>query len=262
MQAGTGNRAGTVSFSTTAGPPTFNIANVTCPNKITFICPPPYAGGLVGGLTPGGATTGDALSPLLGVRQADGSWPHHVHIELTVLRPDAGIGNLLSDAGLGAGVVLAGDDTPPRQATLQAIEQTTGKPAIQYVEEHFTLEEDAANTRGSFEASGSAGIALPDFLRLEGTYTFHAKATYGECGGTRALVWTVQVDVGIDAGRTDVKTDPLDTWPDGHECWRMTFTPRDKYGNRLGPGRASDLEISARPGSTLTSPVLDLGHGA
>jgi hypothetical protein len=206
--------------------------------------------------------TGDTISPLLRVRQADGSWPHEVEMELTVLRPDTGTGNLLSDAGLGASVVLDGDEIPARQATLRAIETATGQPAVRYIEQRFTLKEDAVNTRGSFEAAGSSGIALPDFLRVEGNYTFHAKATYGECSGTRELVWTVHVDVGIDPGRTDVKTDPLGTRPDGHECLRMTFTPRDRYGNRVGPGRANDMAISARPGSTLTSPVRDLRNGA
>jgi hypothetical protein len=205
--------------------------------------------------------TGDTISPLLRVRQADGSWPHGVEMELTVLRPDAGVGNLLSDAGLGASGVIDGDEVPARQATLQEIENTTGQPSVRYSEERFTLKEDAANTRGSFEAGGSTGIALPDFLRVEGNYTFHAKATYGECRGTRELVWTVHVDVGIDPGRTDVKTDPLGPRPDGHECLRMTFTPRDKYGNRVGPGRANDMAITARPGTMLTGPVHDLRNG-
>jgi hypothetical protein len=205
--------------------------------------------------------TGDTISPLLRVRQADGSWPHDVTWELTVLRPDAGAGNLLSDAGLRASVVVNGDEIPARQATLQAIEKSTGQPAIRYVEQRFTLKEDAANTRGSFEAAGSAGLALADFLRVEGQYTFHAKAIYGECRGTRELAWTVHVDVGIDPGRTDVQTDPLGT-RDGLECQRLTFTPRDRYGNRLGPGRASSMKIGARPGTTLASPVRDLGNGA
>jgi hypothetical protein len=37
VQAGTGNRVGLVSFSTAAGPPTFNIANVTGANKTSLI---------------------------------------------------------------------------------------------------------------------------------------------------------------------------------------------------------------------------------
>ena len=59
-----------------------------------------------------------------------------------------------------------------------------------------------------------------------------------------------------------MRTDPLGTGPGGEECQRLTFTPRDKYGNRLGPGRAGGMNISARPGSTLTSPLRDLGNGS
>jgi hypothetical protein len=62
VQAGTGNRAGLVSFSTTTGPPSFAIADVTSPNKNTLIGGPQFAGGLVGSLTPGGRTSiGEAL---------------------------------------------------------------------------------------------------------------------------------------------------------------------------------------------------------
>lgn len=208
--------------------------------------------------------TGDTISPLLRVRQADYSWPHEVAIELTVTRPDAGIGNILSDAGLGPALPLNGDEIPPRQATLRAIEGG-GPPVIHYVQEQFTLEENAANTRGSFEAAASMGIALPDYLRMEGDYTFHAKARYGDCDGLRELVWTMHVDVGIDGGNTLVTTTPLPHdpgGPDGRDCTRMTFTPRDRYGNRFGPGRAADMAISPRAGTVLTSPVSDLGNGS
>ena len=206
--------------------------------------------------------TGDDISPLIRVRHADGSWPEDVEIELTVQRPDAGVGNLVSEAGLATETPVDGDLIPARQTTLKAIEQSTGQPAVRYTEQTFVLKDDAANTRGSFEGAGSAGIALRDFLRVDGNYTFHARAKYGLCRGTRELVWTTHVDVGIDPGRTDVTTDPLGTGPDGSECQRMTFTPRDKYGNRLGPGRVGDLAISARPGSNITGPVRDLRNGA
>lgn len=205
--------------------------------------------------------TGDAISPLLRVRQADGSWPHDVDVELTVLGPDKGLGNILSDAGLGAAGVINGDEIPARQATLKSIETSGGGPAIHYAEQHFTLKDDPGNTRGSFEGAGSKGIALPDLLRVEGDYTFHARATYGHCSGTRELVWTVHADVGIDPTGTIVTFDPAGTGPGGAECGRLTFTPRDKYGNRVGPGRAGDMTISAAPGSTLTSLVRDAGKG-
>ena len=67
---------------------------------------------LVRELEPAYVYTGDTVSPLLRVRQADGSWPHDVDMTLTVRRPDKGLGNLLSDAGLGASVIVDGDELP------------------------------------------------------------------------------------------------------------------------------------------------------
>lgn len=56
VRAATGNRVGLVSFSTTANTP-FPIAEATAPNKQTLIGLAPFTTGIVGGLTPGGATT-------------------------------------------------------------------------------------------------------------------------------------------------------------------------------------------------------------
>jgi hypothetical protein len=58
VRAGTGNRVGVVSFSTTASSPVdFPLADVTAGSKNTLIGPSPFTGGIVGGLTPGGSTT-------------------------------------------------------------------------------------------------------------------------------------------------------------------------------------------------------------
>ena len=43
---------------------------------------------------------------------------------------------------------------------------------------------------------------------------------------------------------------------------RMTFTPRDKYGNLLGPGRSDSFTVEPVPGSTPSGPVTDLGNGS
>jgi hypothetical protein len=43
------------------------------------------------------------------------------------------------------------------------------------------------------------GNPLKDLLTVEGNYTFHFEATYGEgCTATRELRWSLHVDVGID----------------------------------------------------------------
>lgn len=51
------------------------------------------------------------------------------------------------------------------------------------------------------------GHPLKDFVTVEGNYTFHFEATYGEgCTAKRELRWSLHVDVGIDPGSSSVTT--------------------------------------------------------
>ena len=207
--------------------------------------------------------TGDPINPLVLVRYDNGGWPDGMKATVTITRPDTGVGNVLSKAGLGSAGSIDLDAIPARQATLQKIEQSTGKPVARYTETTFDLLGDADNTRGSFEESATFGRELTDLLTVEGNYTFHAKATYGaDCSGMRELVWSIHVDVGIDPGKTTVSTTPLDPGPGGGSCVRMTFTPRDKYGNLLGPGRSDGFTVLPQPGSTPSGTVVDMGNGS
>jgi len=78
----------------------------------------------------------------------------------------------------------------------------------------------------------------------------------------RELTWSIHVDVGIDPGKTTATVTDLPPDSEGGSCYRMTFTPRDKYGNLLGPGRSDGFTIVAQPGATLSGPVTDLGNGS
>jgi hypothetical protein len=42
----------------------------------------------------------------------------------------------------------------------------------------------------------------------------------------------------------------------------MTFTPRDKYGNMLGPGKGDAFTLVPQPGSTISGPLKDLANGS
>ena len=207
--------------------------------------------------------TGDAINPMVIVRQADGGWPEATRMSMTITAPDTAVGNVLGKSGLGPAGTIDGDAIPARHATLQAIEKSTGKPVVNYVDTTFDLSDDSANTGGSFEGGSTYGKAMPDLLTAEGNYTFHAKATYGEaCGGMRELVWSIHVETGIDPGKTTVTSTPINPGADGGPCYRMTFTPRDKYGNLLGPGRGDAFTLTKQPGSRPTSGVTDLGNGS
>jgi hypothetical protein len=207
--------------------------------------------------------TGDTINPIVLVRNDDGGWPDGMQAKMIITHPDAGVGNILSKNGLGPAGTTDADAVPARQATLQAIEQSTGKPAVNYVDTTIILGNDSVSTGGAFEATATFGKPLVDFLTVEGNYTFHAIATYGsDCTGMREIMWSLHVDVGIEPGKTTVTTTDLPPRPDGGACYRLTFTPRDKYGNQLGPGRADGFTVQAQPGSTPSGPVTDLGNGS
>jgi von Willebrand factor type A domain/Trypsin-like peptidase domain len=206
--------------------------------------------------------TGDIIRPLVIVRYSNGGWPEDMQVSMTITRPDTGVGNVLSASGLGSPVTVDADTIPARQATLKAIETSSGHPVVNYVETTVTLS-DEPGVNGSFESGGLFGLPMPDLLTVEGNYTFHAKAEYTrDCTGMRETLWSIHVDVGIDPGKTTVSTTPLGDGPGGGRCVRMTFTPRDKYGNHLGPGRLEGFVVHSQPGSAPSSPVHDLGNGS
>ncbi|HTR64844.1 MAG TPA: vWA domain-containing protein [Terriglobales bacterium] len=212
---------------------------------------------------PGPLYTGDRFNPLVLVRYEDGSWPEGMDVSMTATRPDGSVGTLLSKAGLGGPGTADGDALPARQAALQAIEAFTGKPVVQYVDTSFDLSDSAQHNGGMFESAGTFGKALDDFLTVEGNYTFHAKASWGDpgCPGMRELLWSSHVEIGIDPGQTTVTTTPIGGGTGGN-CLQMTFTPRDKYGNMLGPGRLDAFTLVAQTGSSPSGPVTDLGNGS
>ena len=206
--------------------------------------------------------TGDTINPLVLVRYSNGGWPEDMSVLLTVTRPNTSVGNAISAAGLQPPGVVAGDVIPARQATMKSIETSSGSPIANYVDTTISLSDEPGLNR-SFESGGLFGRPLPDLLNVEGNFTFHAKAQYTQdCIGSRELTWSIHVDVGIDPGKTTVSTTPLGDGPDGGPCVRMTFTPRDKYGNLLGPGRLDGFKVVAQPGSHPSGPVHDLGNGS
>jgi hypothetical protein len=206
--------------------------------------------------------TGDVINPLVGLQYLQGGLPPNAKLKGAVLRPDASVGNLLSQEKLTAPVVIDADTTPPRQSTLMAIEQRTGRPVVGYTQQTFDLFEDTAHTNYP-EPAGIFGNPLKDLLIVEGDYTFHFQASYGDkCTATRELLWSLHVDIGIDSGSTTVKTDPVGTGPGGCLLMRATLTPRDRYGNLLGPGGLGEFEVSGQAGSDLVGGVDDNGDGS
>jgi hypothetical protein len=203
--------------------------------------------------------TGDTFNPLVMLKNTDGTVPHQGVVNVTVTKPAKSAGTVLSQVHLGPATTIDGDTIPARQATLLGIEGSTGTPAVTYVEETHKLFDDGIHEDGAMEPDGIFGNPLKDLLNAEGNYTFHAVAIYGEeCMSTREVLWTVHVDTGIDPGMTTVLTAPTGTTgPGGCVVIRATLTPRDRYGNLLGPGRQDGFSITGMPGTAVIGSVQD-----
>jgi hypothetical protein len=200
--------------------------------------------------------TGDVINPLIGLQYVEGGLPPNAKLKVTVSRPDASVGNVLSQEKLGAAVVVDADTIPPRQGTLMAIEQRTGKPVVSYTQQTFDLFDDVIHTNFP-EPAGVFGNPLKDLLTMEGNYTFHFQASYGDtCTATRELLWSLHVDPSIDPSRTTVTTNV------SGGTGTITLVPKDMYGNNLGPGRGDGLTITGAPGTTVTGPIRDNGDGS
>lgn len=207
--------------------------------------------------------TGEAINPLVVLRNNDGTVPRRGDVKLTVTKPVNGMGNVLSQARLGQADVVDGDAMPPRQATLLALEATNGTPAITYTDEIFDLFDDGDHGDGAMEPDGIFGNSLANLLTSEGTYTFHAIATYGDdCIATREAIWSLHIDVGIDSAHTGVIANLTGTAPHGHRTGTVTITPHDSHGNHLGPGRAEAIALGGAPGTTITGAITDNGDGS
>lgn len=206
--------------------------------------------------------TGDTINPLVGLAYPEGGWPPNAKVQLTVTKPTSSVGELLTQHGQQPATSLDGDTLPARQATLAAIAQQTGAPAVQYEDVAYDLYDDPPHTR-TFEASGVFGNDLVDLFTAEGDYTFHFRASYGDAyTATRELTWTAYVDTGIDPTKTTVTTTRGGPGPGGTQTITIVVTPRDRYGNHLGPGRGDGIVVTGTPGTTITGVATDNGDGS
>ena len=205
--------------------------------------------------------TGDTVNPLVHLGYDTGGAPEGASVALTVSGPGISEGTFLSAEGLAAPLAVDGDTIPGRQTTILAKEQTGSPPVVHGDRLSVNLGSDPADLRGSFEPAGLFGKELPDLLVVEGDYTFHAVATYGDgCVARRETLWSVHVDVGIDPDATS--TTVIQTGTSGSLATGvLTVTPKDRFGNLVGPGKSDGFGVGGAPGTSVTGPATDNGDG-
>jgi hypothetical protein len=180
---------------------------------------------------------------------------------MDVEMPDNGTGNILTVSGLRAAGDQDGDQIDARANTVIALEREPGGKLTGTVTRTFELFDDGdRDGDGALEPDGVFGNPQDDLASVEGHYSFHARAAYGDgCTGARETSWSTYVQVGIDPGQTGVSTESLGVFPDGQHV-RVTFCPRDRFGNYLGPGRGGSFSVYSPAGSTLIGVLTDLGQ--
>ena len=148
-------------------------------------------------------------------------------------------------------------------STLLALEQEQAGALIPTSTVNLTLLDDGKNDERAFEKDGQFGVRAADLLTREGHYGFHAKAEFADgCAGTREALWSTYVAVGVDPGQTEVSIEVVGEHPDGRPRVTVTVTPRDVYGNYVGPGRGDGFSIDGMPGSEPLGDPTDLGDGS
>ena len=199
--------------------------------------------------------TGDPVNPLVYLRRPQGG---RVAAEITVdiESPANALGEILAGAGLGAAGLQDGDVLDKRTNALLGLERQQGE-LVKTRRRSETLLDDGTHGDGGLEPDGIFGQVLTDLTTFEGTYTFHAVAVYGEgCRARREVTWAAHVDVGIDGGRSDVRID------DTGGRVRVTVTPKDRFDNRLGPGRLDAFGFVPTGSGKLVGEPVDNGDGS
>jgi hypothetical protein len=172
------------------------------------------------------------------------------------------LGQLVTAAGLSL-PSPSGDAVNAFHATLQSIQSRAGGVLpIPTSTIRVPMFDDGGHGDGAMEPDGVYNHRLKDLTRVEGTYQFHAVATYGEgCRATREAFWSIHVEPGIDPGRSDVTLVGVSNQPDGLHG-TLVVTPRGVYGNPLGPGRGDKFTVSPLPGVKIAGQVKDQGDGS
>ncbi|MGV9613522.1 VWA domain-containing protein [Nocardia xishanensis] len=201
--------------------------------------------------------TGDVVDPMLGLHYPDRTTPHGAGVSLTVDAPAVALGELTAQAHLAA-PVITGDAVDSFHATLQSIAKSAGgELPVAASTITVPLFDDGMHGDGAMEPDGIFNNPLRDLTKAEGTYHFRAVATYGEkCRASREAHWSIHVEPGIDPGRTGVVFERAD------DNGVLVITPRDLYGNRIGPGRGNIFDVSPLPGVRIGGKIKDRGDGS
>jgi len=174
-------------------------------------------------------------------------------VTVTIAKPDAGIGNLLSETKLvrtGRHMTLPLDADSIYNAKYRKVaelQEMAENPLIDYGDTTVTLYDDGVHHDGA-AGDGVWGNTYAD-TTVEGVYTFSFKALATSQSGELAtrektLSTTVAVNK-IDVTKTRIVAEQVPVEGRKHLGCRVTVYPRDRFGNYMGPGFITAVSINA-----------------
>ncbi|WP_314503857.1 vWA domain-containing protein [uncultured Microbacterium sp.] len=201
---------------------------------------------------------GDVVNPVVALIDANGE-PVDGEVVLTITEPDGSLADTFASTPPQPPDWIAGDHRGSYEATLVDLETAVGD-LVKTIDSDVILGQRPEDT-GTLESPGRFGVVLSGLFRVDGTYTFHAKATYGAGRGTRELKWSIEVAPKEDPNRDDAWVDPRDDRPHDDPHDEPVEEPRKGGGRkpRLNHPNASKakakkaakrLRIRRDPGTT------------
>jgi hypothetical protein len=188
--------------------------------------------------------------PVTGLNSQPGA-----QIRAQLLRPGASIGDLLSDAPAAPATPTAPDPASATEARLQKL-LADNPDALSKKQDQLTLFDDGDQAHGD-EVAGDGIYSALFPTQLEGHYNF-LFVLEGNTPATgrfsRQQLRTVYVRPIPDGNRTEISS--ILRINDGR-THVVSFTPRTKFGNRMGPGWANYFWLTG-PGIAPIKPVDNL----
>lgn len=103
------------------------------------------------------------------------------------------------------------------------------------------------------------GIPIVDgHYKLRFMFDFSANG----CTTHREANQSIFVQIGVDPERSKIDVRPVDSDGDSRRAFDLVFSPTDKFGNPLGPGRAIDLGCNPAKDCKIQEGMRDLENGS
>jgi hypothetical protein len=185
-------------------------------------------------------------------------------IKVQIERPNAGLGTALYNSNVPASVLTSEPDphdiTTPYQrkvAYLTSNNGLIGTIAPQPIPTQYALVDDGKTSQdGDISANDGTYSALFADTTSPGLYKFHVTMEWDNpTTGKIHREETLQVQVAV----TPDPTASIVSVTQGSIAgsWSMTVTPKDKYGNYLGPGFSPSFNVAVNGGGSVSGPLVD-----